>query len=212
MKHLRLRRPSPSLVISVVALFVAMGGTGYAAIHLGKNTVGAAQIKTGAVGSAEVKNKSLRTTDLSSAAIKSLRGQKGATGAQGLPGANGTNGTNGAPGPSDAWAKDFTSGSPSFSLPPGSYVLGGGATATASADTALTCTWNTALPPEDSVSPNFVPGQSESIPNGKSGEVAAKGAITVTGPSNFTATLSCGGANTSTPIGLATVIKVGALH
>lgn len=35
--HFRISRPSPSLVISSVALFAALGGTGYAAQHADKN-------------------------------------------------------------------------------------------------------------------------------------------------------------------------------
>ena len=210
MKYLRLRRPSPSLVISVVALFVAMGGTGYAAFRPGKNTVGAAQIKTGAVGSSEVKNKSLKTVDLSSAAIKSLRGQKGATGAPGLPGANGTNG---APGPSDAWAKDFSGGSPSFSLPPGSYVLGGGASVSASSATQLHCFWSTGVPAEDTISQSVLPGQLDDSPAASTAAaVAAPSSITVAGPSNFTVTLNCSSSSGGTIVGMATATKVGTLH
>jgi hypothetical protein len=33
----RLRTPSPALVISLIALFVALGGTSYAAIKLPRN-------------------------------------------------------------------------------------------------------------------------------------------------------------------------------
>jgi hypothetical protein len=46
----RLRMPSPSLVIAVVALFVALGGTSFAAINaLPKNSVGTKQLKNNAV-------------------------------------------------------------------------------------------------------------------------------------------------------------------
>ena len=63
------RRPSPALVISVVALFVALGGTGYAAIALPKNSVGAKQIKRNAVTSKKVKNRSLKAGDLAAGVI-----------------------------------------------------------------------------------------------------------------------------------------------
>src|SRR5579875_266570 len=53
---LRFRKPSPALVISVIALFVALGGTGYAALKLPKNSVGTPQLKNGAVTSAKLKN------------------------------------------------------------------------------------------------------------------------------------------------------------
>ncbi len=48
-------RPSPALVISLVALFVALGGTSYAAINaLPKNSVGTKQLKNGAVTAAKL--------------------------------------------------------------------------------------------------------------------------------------------------------------
>jgi hypothetical protein len=59
-----IRRPSPALVIAVIALFVALGGTGYAAIALPKNSVGKKQIKKNAVTSKKVKNGSLKEADL----------------------------------------------------------------------------------------------------------------------------------------------------
>jgi hypothetical protein len=54
-KH-RLRTPSPAFVISVIALFVALGGTSYAAVHLPSNSVGTKQLKKNAVTSAKIKN------------------------------------------------------------------------------------------------------------------------------------------------------------
>src|SRR3954452_17249620 len=111
MNRLRARRPSPSLVISIIALFVAMGGTGYAASQLGKNTVGARQIKTGAVGSSEVKNKALKTADFSPATISALRGKTGAAGATGAQGLKGAKGDKGDTGPTyTAFGQNTTSG------------------------------------------------------------------------------------------------------
>jgi hypothetical protein len=43
------RRPTASMVISLIALFVALGGASYAAVSLPKNSVGTAQIKNNAV-------------------------------------------------------------------------------------------------------------------------------------------------------------------
>jgi hypothetical protein len=45
MKYLAQVRPSPSMVVAFVALLVAMGGTGYAAIVLPANSVGSKQVK-----------------------------------------------------------------------------------------------------------------------------------------------------------------------
>lgn len=48
--------PSPSLVISLAALVVALGGTAYAAFSLPKNSVGTKQLRDGAVVTAKLKN------------------------------------------------------------------------------------------------------------------------------------------------------------
>ena len=63
------RHLTPSLVISVMALFVALGGASYAAIKLPKNSVGAAQIKKNAVTSAKVKDRSLLAKDFKAGQI-----------------------------------------------------------------------------------------------------------------------------------------------
>ena len=52
------RKPSPAFVISIIALFVALGGSA-AAIKLGKNAVKTKSIKNGAV-SAEKLGKNVR--------------------------------------------------------------------------------------------------------------------------------------------------------
>ena len=52
----RLRAPSPAFVLSVIALFVALGGTTYAAVTLPKNSVGTKQLKKNAVTSVKIKN------------------------------------------------------------------------------------------------------------------------------------------------------------
>ena len=64
MRRLRLRRPSPALVISLIALFVALGGTSYAAIK-----IGARNLKTGSVGTRAVKNATLSGRDLRRAGL-----------------------------------------------------------------------------------------------------------------------------------------------
>jgi hypothetical protein len=48
--HLLKRRPSAPMIVAVVALFAALGGVGYAASSLPRNSVGSAQIQNGAVG------------------------------------------------------------------------------------------------------------------------------------------------------------------
>ena len=55
------RRPSASLVVSFAALFVALGGVGYAATQLPANSVGSAQLKNGSVGNWKLKANSVGT-------------------------------------------------------------------------------------------------------------------------------------------------------
>lgn len=75
-----------SNVMATVAVFVALGGTSYAAITLPRNSVGSNQIKSSAVSTSEVKDRSLATRDLSLAARGFLKGQKGDRGPQGPAG------------------------------------------------------------------------------------------------------------------------------
>jgi hypothetical protein len=50
----RLRRRSPATAISLIALFVALGGTAYA-LKLGKHSVGTRQLKLKSVGTKQLK-------------------------------------------------------------------------------------------------------------------------------------------------------------
>jgi hypothetical protein len=56
MNWLRPRRPSPALVVSIIALIVALGGTGYAAVTLPKNSVGTKQLKKKAVTNSKIRS------------------------------------------------------------------------------------------------------------------------------------------------------------
>jgi hypothetical protein len=56
MSTLRRRAPSPALVVSVVTLIIALGGTSYAAFTLPNNSVGTQQLKNGAVTTKKIKN------------------------------------------------------------------------------------------------------------------------------------------------------------
>jgi hypothetical protein len=55
----RLRAPSPALVISSIALFVALGGTTYAATSLPRNSVGTEQLQKNAVSRAKIRNRAV---------------------------------------------------------------------------------------------------------------------------------------------------------
>jgi hypothetical protein len=55
----RLSRPSPALIVAIIALVISMGGTGYAAFTLPRDSVGTKQLKNGAVTAAKIKRHSL---------------------------------------------------------------------------------------------------------------------------------------------------------
>jgi hypothetical protein len=80
------QRLSYANITATLALFIALGGSSYAAITLPRNSVGSRQIRSAAVGTSEVRDRSLQTTDLSLTARRSLRGAKGDPGAAGPPG------------------------------------------------------------------------------------------------------------------------------
>jgi hypothetical protein len=56
MSTLRSHKPTPALMISIVALIVALGGTGYAALNVPKSSVGTAQLRDGAVSTRKLQN------------------------------------------------------------------------------------------------------------------------------------------------------------
>src|SRR3954453_22069075 len=73
-------------VTATIALFVALGGSSYAALKLPRNSVGSTQIRTGAVHSSDIRDRSVALKDISRSARTALRGQ---TGPQGAPGQQG---------------------------------------------------------------------------------------------------------------------------
>jgi hypothetical protein len=56
LKSLVPRRPSAPMVVSFIALFVSLGGAGYAAVSLPRNSVGNAQLQNGSVGNWKLKS------------------------------------------------------------------------------------------------------------------------------------------------------------
>jgi hypothetical protein len=58
-RKFRIHRPSPALIISLIALIVALGGTSYAAFSLPSNSVGAAQLRNGAVTTRKLHNRAV---------------------------------------------------------------------------------------------------------------------------------------------------------
>jgi hypothetical protein len=118
-------------VVSVLALFVALGGTSYAALNLPKNSVGGKQIKKNAVTSTKVKNGSLKKGDFKAGSLP-----VGPQGAQGLPGAKGDKGDQGATGTFGAITVQFNQATADLAnmaelsldvhCPAGQIAIGGG--------------------------------------------------------------------------------------
>jgi hypothetical protein len=86
-KRLTRHLPAPATIISITALLVALGGTGYSAVML---------VPRNSVGSAQVINGSLQRVDLSKGVTSALKGGRG------VPGPGGPAGTAGPAGPAGA--------------------------------------------------------------------------------------------------------------
>lgn len=98
MDSLRRRRPPHATVVAYLALFVALGGSSYAAVQLPSGSVGTKQLKKDAVTSAKVKPGSLLLSDVKASQRELLRGPQGVPGAQGPQGPQGPQGVQGAKG------------------------------------------------------------------------------------------------------------------
>lgn len=128
------RRPSPALVISCVALTVALGGTSYATVlQVPRNSVGPAQLKTAAVTSkkiaanavtsAKVQNGTLLPADFKTSALPAGPvGPAGPAGPAGPPGLSGIERIE-----TVSPSTSTTSKSVFLACPTGKRLIGGGA-------------------------------------------------------------------------------------
>jgi hypothetical protein len=94
-------RPSPALVVALIALFVALGGTGYAVSKLPPNSVGTAQVKDHSLLRKDFKNGQVLRGPRGP---EGPAGEEGPEGEPGLDGEDGFDGEDGAPGPPAATA------------------------------------------------------------------------------------------------------------
>ncbi|MEI2701536.1 MAG: hypothetical protein V9E83_03940 [Baekduia sp.] len=110
--------------VGYLALFVALGGTSYAAVQLPRNSVGAAQIQSSAVGTSEVRDRSIKTADLAPATRSALKGNPGPAGEKGPAGAPGATG---AAGPAGTGTSDVVIIKEDLEIPVGGSIRAGGA-------------------------------------------------------------------------------------
>src|SRR5215207_8231440 len=137
---MRLRKPSPAMLVALVALLVALGGSSYAAVTLSKNSVTSKHIKNGqvkrpdiaknAVNSRKVANFSLLAKDFKPGQLPA--GPKGDIGPQGPQGTEGPAGAtnvlirnsggsgSSTPAPPDGENTEVVE------CPPGTRAVGGG--------------------------------------------------------------------------------------
>jgi hypothetical protein len=156
-------RISPSLVISVIALIVALGGVSYAAIKIPKNSVGSKQLKKNAVGTKQLKKNAVNSKRLKKNSVNSSKVRDGSLSATDLqPGVL----------PGETWradretvplfnvTSDFQPVVTSETLPAGSYVLSARANVLGEAvvNSTLICSLET------DAAQNFTVGKSEVFP------------------------------------------------
>ena len=110
MSRRRLRLPSPAMTVALLALFVALSGSAFAAVQLTKGQVKKKHIGKNAVTSAKVKDGSLLARDFKRGQL--VAGAPGAPGAPGPQGAKGDAGTAGAQGDTGAQGPKGDTGAP----------------------------------------------------------------------------------------------------
>jgi hypothetical protein len=70
---------------ATLALVLAAGGTSYAALSLPRNSVSSSQIRRGAVGPSELRNRGVHLGDIAPSTRRALRGRAGPAGPAGAP-------------------------------------------------------------------------------------------------------------------------------
>jgi hypothetical protein len=128
-------------VTATLALFVALGGSSYAAIALPRNSVGSAQLRKGAVTGSKIRSGSITAGKVKQHSLLASDFEAGqlAAGPAGLRGAQGPTGEQGPPGPAGPVNVTWTTttngvtsnGTYTYSAlcPSGTVAVGGGALA-----------------------------------------------------------------------------------
>lgn len=186
--HFRLGKPSPATVMSALALFVALGGTGYAATQ-----IGSAQIRDNSVQSRDIRNGTILSRDINAGTLSSLRGHTGPIGPRGATGATGRTGATGKTGATGATGKTGPAGvsgyqvvkltnglsptgvdaSVSLSCPSGKKALGGGFVASNGQPNPLRLSLLQSSPADDGSSWTIVVGTPDGSTFGANASITA---------------------------------------
>lgn len=135
--------PSPAMLVALLALLVALGGTSYAAVSLAKNSVRSPHIVNGQVKKADLAKSSVTTVKVKDGSLVSAdfaagqlpAGPAGPRGDTGAPGPQGVPGPQGIPGPVDTVTVVATTdvpvtagnwGAATAECPAGMEAIGGG--------------------------------------------------------------------------------------
>ena len=95
MTFFRSHRPSPALLVAIIALVVALGGTSYAAFSVPRNSVGTAQLRKNAVTGKKIRNGAVTGNKIAKNTITGDKIQAGTLGT--VPSAGNANALGGAP-------------------------------------------------------------------------------------------------------------------
>jgi hypothetical protein len=197
-------------VVSMIALFVALGGTSYAAIKVtGKNvrnsSLTGVDVRNSSLTTADVKNRSLLGRDFKAGQLPA--GPQGLQGEKGIQGNQGDKGNPGEPGPSETWAVELAGGTAEISLPAGDYVAYAAVRwqNQGMASVLEQCSTGVGFP--GSPDPRFGPA-AVTVPAGSWGSGASAWAFTIRAGGG-TANVNCG---LDTDRGILVVTKVGTLH
>lgn len=205
--------------VAYLALFVALGGTSYAAIKLPAGSVGNRELRRGAVSSIKIRDGSLLTRDFRRgqllAGSRGPAGARGATGSRGPGGLLGPTGPQGETGPSDTWAHSIVSGpdpaSTSFTLGPGryQYSLAAYFTNNGASPVHAGCYEGMSVggAPATRWEANFA---KTTVPAGGYGSVAKKGVLEIT--DSKVLSFGCDDSFTLSVDALVTFTRVGTLH
>lgn len=199
------RHITPSLIISLLALFIATSGASYAALQIPKNSVGSKQLKQNAVTSKKVKDGSLLATDFKAGQLP-----------EGPQGAQGPQGPQGGPGPagSDANVRAYTtpvdatttaltiaySPMATLNLPAGNYVVMSRANLTASANSVVICSL------ADDAAQNI------SVDSGKAVALSQNSTVTLASPGSISLYCSKSSGTVSVQQRWITAIKVSSIN